>query len=308
MKADEKNSTTIVRINKAIQYIENNLASSLLLEGIAQEAHFSQFHFHRVFKAVVNETLHNYITRKRIERAAILLLHHPNKNITHIATLVGFTSISTFSRAFKKFYGLSATEFREKSPGKFSKICKTESKNGQVITELQQYICNIQNHLNFIRMKANSIAVKDLTELKVAYIPHIGPCEQIGIAFDKLLKWGYPKGLVNGQNKVITIYHDSPKITDPNKLRMSACISLPKENYPIDSSEINTRVIPAGKHVVAQFEITVDEFQKAWESVFAWVFEKGFKVRNSDPFEVYYNDLTQHPERKCTFDICIPVE
>ncbi|CAM1344268.1 AraC family transcriptional regulator [Tenacibaculum amylolyticum] len=307
MEKNEKNTAVFIRINKAIQYIESELATDLSLEDVANEAYFSPFHFHRVFKAITKETLHNYITRKRIEKAASLLIHQSEKTVTEITELVGFNSIAAFSRAFKKFYGLSPKEFREKTPSKFSKICKTESKNGEISTQLQQYICNIQNHLNFIRMKAKSIGVNHIEAIKVAYIPHIGLDKSLGNTFEKLLKWAYPKGLMNGNNKVLTIYHDSPKITAQDKLRMSACVSL--ENAEVDTSDINTRIIPAGKYITAHFEISIEEFQQAWEGVFVWIFDKGFKVRSDiDPFEVYLNNFNEHPEKICFVDLYVPIQ
>ena len=76
MKSSTKIPSTIVtRISKAISFIEDNLDTKLVLEEIAKEAYFSPFHFHRLFKAVTKETVNDFITRKRVERAASFLLH-----------------------------------------------------------------------------------------------------------------------------------------------------------------------------------------------------------------------------------------
>ncbi|MFY0630128.1 MAG: helix-turn-helix transcriptional regulator [Flavobacteriaceae bacterium] len=97
----------IARINKAIRYIEENIQSKLLLENIARAAHFSPYHFHRLFSVVLGETVNNFITRKRIEKAASLLIHQKEIPITEVSEKIGFSSLSSFSRAFKKFYGMS---------------------------------------------------------------------------------------------------------------------------------------------------------------------------------------------------------
>ena len=140
MNSTKLSNITVTRIGKAILYIEENLQKKLVLEDIARKAHFSPYHFHRLFSAVVGETLNNFISRKRIERAASHLMNKKNIPVTEVADRVGFSSLSSFSRAFKKFYGMSPLEFREVSPEKFSKICKTKSKNGQVIVSFEQYI------------------------------------------------------------------------------------------------------------------------------------------------------------------------
>ena len=103
MTSEKITSKTVVRISKAITYIEEHLQEKLILKEIASKAYFSPFHFHRLFSVVTGETLNNFIVRKRIEKAAAFLLHKKEMSVTEISEMVGFTSISSFSRAFKKF-------------------------------------------------------------------------------------------------------------------------------------------------------------------------------------------------------------
>ena len=304
MNADKVAKENIARLNTAINYIEENLVEKLSLEIVAEKAHFSPFHFHRLFKLIVNETVHNFIHRKRIERAASFLLNQKEKNITEIAEKVGFSNLSSFSKSFKKFYGISPNKFKEESPDKFSKICKTESKNGQVEITFEQYICNINNALNWLQMNAIT-EIKKIQRLDLAYIPHKGKMEAIGSVYNKLVKWATPKGLINEKTRMVTIYHDSPKITDPNNLRMSACIVL---NDPIElDGEVNLRILSATKCIVSRLEITPFEFQQAWEASFAFMVENGYKKSEIDPFEIYYNNAAEHPENKFIVDLCIPI-
>lgn len=297
---------TIVRISKAISFIEENLSDKLVLEEIAKEAYFSSFHFHRLFKIVTKETVNDFITRKRIEKAASFLIHKKEKSVTEISEAIGFTNLSSFSRAFKKFYGLSPAEFRKETPSKFSKICKEESKNGQVEVRFEEYICNIQNALNWIKMNAKT-EVKIVPEIKVAYISHQGKMDVIGNVYNRLMRWAMPKGLMNQPDlKMITIYHDSPKITDPNNLRMSACMTLSSEVN--SEGEVNLKTLPATKCIVSRFELGFHEFQQAWESNFVWMSEHGYKKADKDPFEIYHNNPNEHPEGKSIVDLCIPVE
>ncbi len=307
MNSSKKLNTKVVtRIGKAITYIEEHLHEKLVLNDIATKAHFSPFHFHRLFTVVTGETLNNFIIRKRIEKSASFLLHKNNFTITEVSEKTGFTSLSSFSRTFKKFYGLSPLEFKESSPDKFSKISKEESKNGQVITLFEQYICNVNNSLNWLKMNANT-EVKIVPEMQLAYISLQGNIDLIGNVYNRLMQWAYPKGLMQQDDlRMVTIYHDSPKITDLNHLRMSACMTL---NRRVETEgEVNLRILPDTKCVVSPFEIGLDEFQKAWESSFVWMSEKGYKKADQAPFGIYYNNPEEHPERKCIVDICIPIE
>ncbi|GFD83224.1 AraC family transcriptional regulator [Tenacibaculum mesophilum] len=297
---------TVIRISNAIDFIERNLDKKLVLEEIAEKAYFSPYHFHRLFKAVTKETVNDFITRKRVEKSASFLLNKKNKTVTEVSEIVGFVTLSSFSRAFKKFYGMSPAEFKKESPSKYSKICKTESKNGKIETQFEQYICNINTNLKWMQMKAKT-EVKKMPTLKVAYLTHQGKMDAVENAYHKLMEWAYPKGLMQQENlRMLTVYHDSPKITDEDKIRMSVCLTLNSEVKT--EGEVSVKEIPELKCIVSRLEITPSEFQQAWESSFVWMSEHGFKKADQDPYEIFYNNPNEHPEGKCIVDICIPVD
>ena len=110
---------------------------------------------------------------------------------------------------------------------------------------------------------------------------------------------------MNEKTRMLTIYHDSTKITAPNNLRMSACIVL---NNPIKvDGEVNLKAIKNTKAIVSRLEINSFQFQQAWESNFAWMVENGYNKSEIDPFAIYYNNATEHPENKFIVDLCIPI-
>lgn len=297
---------TITRIAKAIAYIEDNLQENLSLSSVAEVAHFSPYHFHRLFKSVTKETLSDFILRKRIELAAHYLIHRKEISITEITEKVGFNSLSVFSRNFKKFYGKSPVDFRNTSKSKFSKIHKTESKKGKIETQFEQYICNINENLNWMKSRAKT-TVEVTEELHLAYVSHQGKMDAIVNSYGRLMRWATPKGLMNQEDlRMITIYHDSPKITDLNKIRMSACMTIPKGFKKDDL--VNYKVLKPTKCIVAKLEVGFHEFEQAWESCFVWMNENGYHKSEIDPFEIYYNNPNEHPEGLSIVDLCIPVE
>ncbi len=74
----------ISRINRVISYVEANLENDLSVNKLAEVAHFSPYHFHRIFSAFTGEPLISYVKRKRIEKAASILLF---VNPTHRAMI-----------------------------------------------------------------------------------------------------------------------------------------------------------------------------------------------------------------------------
>ena len=295
----------IKRVNLALSFIDAHLDSNVLsLESVSEIALFSPFHFHRIFKSIVGETLNSYIGRKRLERAAAMLIHKKEFTITEIALHVGFSTNSAFTRAFKKFYNLSPSEFKNQHPYKFSKIGIVESKIGQENFMLESYFCNINNHLNWIEMNAN-IEVKQIPELHFASLTHIG-VENIDKAFERIIKWAISKGLMqNSETRLARVFHDSFKITDANKVRMSISV-LTKEPVLVEG-DIHNLSAKAGKYIVGRFEITPQDFEKSWSGLFIWMHDNGYAKADSTPFEIYQNDMREHPEGKAIVDFYIPV-
>lgn len=299
------NNAYKIRISAILQYIDDHLDSELTLEKLSAMGFYSPFHFHRVFKAITNETLNAYVTRKRIENTAAVLLHQESVTITEISLQFGFSSNSSFTRTFKKFYGISPTEFRKSAPSKYSKIRQAESKNGQEGGLFEEYICNITNYLNWITMNAK-IEVKEMPAMQLACITQIGS-KGLANAYERLMRWAIPKGLLDyNQLKMVNIYHDSFKITDPDKVRMSACMTI-SETVTV-GGEIGLKTIAKGKCIVGSFEIGLDAFEKSWTSLFMWMNEKGYKKAESNPFEIYHNNFNEHPQKICIVDFCIPIE
>ena len=125
MKSIDKNRADYIsRINNVMDFVEKNLEKELPLEYVSKAANFSPFHFHRIFSAITGEKINSFIQRKRIEKIASLLLLGSDIPLTDLAFKYGFNSGASFSRAFKKFYGITPSVFKENSKEQYSKISK----------------------------------------------------------------------------------------------------------------------------------------------------------------------------------------
>jgi len=311
------------RINRVIDYIEANIGSELSLKELAGVAHFSPFHFHRIFGAMVGETLNDFIQRLRIEKAASMLVQNPKQTITGIALDCGFSSSSVFARAFKDNFGMSASDWRAHGHAQYSKNGKKESKDSQPVGNTGkefnvtlQYNQSTLNQIWRVKMKnekiQTNIEVRDIPEMHVAYVRHVGPyagdVQLFERLFNKLCAWAGPRGLLQSPDaKFINIYHDNPDITDDKKLRMDVCVTVPPDTQ-VDG-EIGKAVIPAGKNAIAHFEINADQFGDAWNAVYGgWFPESGYQPDDRPCFELCLNSPKDHPEGKHIVDIYAPVK
>lgn len=98
-------------LKRATEYIEENLAEDLSLADVARAANFSPYHFARLFKASTGTSPHQYIIRRRVERARVLLTT-TRWPIAQIAHEVGFASASHLSTHFRRAFGVTPTDFR----------------------------------------------------------------------------------------------------------------------------------------------------------------------------------------------------
>ncbi|MBZ2172267.1 GyrI-like domain-containing protein [Nitratidesulfovibrio sp. SRB-5] len=102
------------RINRVIDYIVADPARDFTLDELAGAAPFSPFHFHRIFAGLVGETLHAFIRRLRMDRAANMLAFAPALNVTDVAMDCGFSSSQNFARAFRERFAMTPSEYRRR--------------------------------------------------------------------------------------------------------------------------------------------------------------------------------------------------
>jgi len=110
-----KVSTKIVlyqRLQNAKTFIDESFDTKLSLQKLAGEACLSEHHFLRHFKTAFGITPHQYITKKRLEKARELLLE-TSVSISEISEQIGMDNLSSFSRLFKKHHGLSPEKYRK---------------------------------------------------------------------------------------------------------------------------------------------------------------------------------------------------
>ncbi|HDR4511592.1 TPA: AraC family transcriptional regulator [Bacillus cereus] len=294
MENKQSRNEYVRRIHKVQDYIESNIDSSLSIEELADVAGFSKYHFHRIFKGIVDESLSRYVNRLKLERATNLLTYRSDMTVTDIAYHFGFTDSAVFSRTFKNYYGVSPSQYRNDN-----------SKNCKDVRRTSQY-----NECKKVRGNVEIVTVDDIN---VAYIRHIGTYRELTIAFPKMIEKLFHYAAkqnyhVFEDTKVLTIYHDHHEFTEDYQLRTSLCITIPDESA-VETSDIGIMVIPSGKYAVGHFEIFQDEYKGAWDFIYGeWLPNSGYKPRDAYPFEMYKNDPRQHPENKHIVDIYVPIE
>jgi AraC family transcriptional regulator len=291
----------ISRINTVIHYISEHLNENLSLEQLARVACFSQYHFHRLFSSIMNETPADFVLRLRLEKAANILAQDRPQSITEIAYNSGFSSPSVFSRAFIKHFGVSASKWRKK--------CKTKSKKREEPELRTPYLDSAGYKKNQKRDKIMNVEVKTLPAMHVAYVANLQgyKTDKIKHAWDVLCRWAGAHELLNNHSMLLGISFDNPDITPEHKCRYYACIVVTPETT--GNKEISFMDILGGKHAVLRFEGRSNAIADAYKQLYSnWLPTSGYQPADLQCYEVYLKSPDQQPRGVIIMDICLPVK
>ncbi|HRK31066.1 MAG TPA: AraC family transcriptional regulator [Tepidisphaeraceae bacterium] len=202
-----------------LTHIQANLDGDLSLEALAGVAGCSAAYFARRFAQIMAETPKQYTLRLRLERAAVRLVLLDDR-VLDIALDCGFSCHETFSRAFRRRFGVSPLGFR--ASGRLPAAPKSRSKTLGV--EVPQRV-----EVSAEAVSLSSTVVRTLAPMSLAFVRHVGPYEQVPVdSWDVVLDWALRRG-IGPPYVLMGIAHDAPGITEPARLRFDAAVRVPCE-------------------------------------------------------------------------------
>lgn len=212
---------TLGRIHRAIDHVVGHLDGDLSLEAVARAARFSPFHFHRIFKALLGETLGHFVKRQRLERALHLMSHAPARSLTDVALACGFSSSSDFSRCFKQRFGVSPSAF-DLATFRADRRDEFERAHGGVEGAPRFGLLPPgENPDGF------EVTLRDLPARTVAYVRVLDPYRSPGAvtaAYEHLLAWAEAHGVAD--RPWLGYQWDEPEIVALEHCRYDAAVEV----------------------------------------------------------------------------------
>jgi AraC family transcriptional regulator len=295
------------RMHRVVEHIDQHLDQPLDLGVLAEVAHFSPFHFHRLFSAWMGETLGDYLRRRKVEVAAMRLAAQPRVSILQTALSVGFGSAEAFARAFKARFGRSPTSWkREQTEQRLA-----NSKRGQMDRKMGQAPAVASTNHGLSRNTHPELPMNvrliDRQPTTIAYRRYVGPYgDPVSQFWQKTV---YPWLAANGllEQPRYGISHDDPGITAPEQCRYDAGVEVPPQLVPSGNAFKTT--IPGGRYAARSFKGTAAVIAEAWTAVLRdWLPSSGLQLDARPCFEYYPKGSTYDPATgvfEC--EICIPV-
>jgi AraC family transcriptional regulator len=298
-----------VWINKVLEFIQLNLNEELSLQQLSKVANYSPFHFQRLFTEQVGETPKQYIIRLRLERMAHYLNIFPNLSISELSIESSFASLSTFSRAFKNYFGISAEEYKKFPRNKNRKLCETYSKKGKTYLKESTDLCARDFSLAEIMDWKNkvNISTKMHQSCKLIYLSTcLKNSDSISLAYRDLCRWAEPMGLLTSETRFIGMLLDIPFITRIEKCRYWAGITFP-EHFQLPKGT-SIAEVPSGLYATYQLKGNLLSTIKSLVYFnHGWLVESGYSIRDITGFEVFTENPANKPSETIIREILIPV-
>src|SRR5580658_5722111 len=241
------------RIDRVIDYLRENLHRPVKLGELANVACFSEFHFHRIFRAVSGETLNNFTNRLRLEKAA-RHLRFSDRSLTHIALDCGFSSSATFSRAFRSGYDTSPSQFRKSGEIKKSKICKE-------LCTGQEYVLPMSAEE---KRAAFPVRLIEVPERQVAYIrvTNAFDLDRLLAVFKRMIEWAKSQDIFS-QGVLFGMTVDDPDVTPKHLYRYEVCLA---STLPFERTEGMSKLkMPAMRYAATRVSGDVRKVATAWD-------------------------------------------
>ncbi len=284
---------------RVLVHIQNHLDDALCLEELASVAHFSPYHFHRIFRGLVGESVQGHIRRLRLERAAhrLKFTDHP---VTHIAFEAGYETHESFTRAFRSAYDASPSGFRKQHqslPVKPAASGVHFSPKG-VLQEFQA-VTEGAAPMN--------VRIETVEPIRVAFTRHTGPYDQVGETWAKLFTWAGPRGLVGPSTTTVAVVYDDPAVTPPDRLRYDACMVISEETEA--EGDIGVQTIGGGAYAVTRHVGPYVQLGDTYARLCGeWLPGSGREARSAPALEFYRNSPMNTPSEGLITDVFLPLE
>ncbi len=268
------------RILRVLVHIQQHLDEPLPLEELAAVAHFSPFHFHRIFHGMVGESVKEHVRRLRLERAA-LRLKSSREPIVQIALAAGYDAHESFTRAFRVVFGENPSEYRDSR-----RTAEWPASPSNVHISPEGTLVGFEP-VAWVGRRLEA-QVRTFSSRRVAFARHVGPYHKVGESWDRLIAWAGPRGLLGPQLMLLGIVHDDPETTPPEKWRYDAAIVVGEDAQA--ERDIGIQELPEGRYAVTTHHGEYTTLGQSYARLCSeWLPKSGEELAAAPALEFYLN-------------------
>jgi AraC family transcriptional regulator len=267
------------RVQRVVDYLAEHLDEALNFETLARVACFSPYHFHRIYRALLGETVNDTLRRLRLHRAAIDLLDR-ELSIERTARRAGYASQAAFTRGFRAEYGEPPARYR-----------------------LARRVVQLEQGKN---SRMYQVEIITRPKLRVAAIEHRGDYQLTSKVFERLMTIAATTGLLTQDTRSIGIFHDDPTAVPKAQLRATACITVGDDWVP--SGELTEAHIEGGRYARIIHTGPYTELKTAYDWLYqTWLPNCEEEPRDLPCLEEYVNNPRQVQAKDLQTAVLMPL-
>lgn len=297
MKTKDRKQSTINAqpFEKVLVYIDKNLDKKLTLDMLCKIESLSKFHFHRLFHLHFGLTVFQYIQLQRMKKAATQLYYHSHLSVTNIAFDAGFKNAESFSRAFKKIFLVTPTEFK-KEPN-WEPINNKLNNNLKNILKEEQTL-NSQLNVNVIWFNHTKIAV----------MKHKGSTAKLPSSIKQFIEWRKENHTPPSISKTYNILYDDPSSTPADDYRFDIATNI-KTNILDNSYGVIECEIPEGYCATLRHKGSDEHLEALINRLYSqWLPNSNHQLRDFPCFIERVTMFSTVNESEAITDIYLPIE
>lgn len=274
--------------NDVMNYVYKFIDTNINIDELSLELNVSKFHLHRIFKDEFGKNIYESIKSIRLQKASNLLITNKYSTITDISQMTGYSSQTSFLRAFKQRFEMTPKDWKNGGYKEYS-------------NKIVEKITN-QNE-NYSEFDITPCIVK-MPEIKGYYIRHQGYDRSIKKTWQKLQTWIYTYDIK--EYKQIALHHDNPIITPLEECQYIAIVSL--ENDELDDVTLPSLIIPKG--IYAKFSLSgkYGDVIKLIQWVYHyWLIDSGYETTTNPSYTIYHKNHFLSDDEEFVLDYYLPI-
>jgi AraC family transcriptional regulator len=271
-------------------YIYTHIDTDINLDWLCEELEVSKFHMHRVFKEAFGRNIYESIKSIRLQKASNLLVTNKYSTITEIGQLCGYSSHSSFNRAFKERFGVSPKAWKKGAYKEYSQNIMIHSEHPALYSKA-----------DFSNYKPEIV---QMPPVNAYYIRHHGYNKSMKETWQKLHTWKLSNNITEYEE--IGLYHDNPSITPHDACQYIACIKTDQEG--LENGRLPSFVISGGTYAKFDHKGVYGDILKLIQWVYhEWLPNSDFETTTKPSFAVHRKNhfLSEDGEFDISFYVSI---
>ncbi|TLP39285.1 AraC family transcriptional regulator [Arcobacter arenosus] len=278
--------------NYTMNYIYNYIDTDINIDKLANKFEISRVYFQNIFKNQIGKNIYEAIKDIRLYKASNLLLTNKSSTIKQIANMCGYSSQTSFIRAFRLRFNQTPKEWRNGGHKNYS---------NNILKDIDINFDEIKN------LDKSEPKIVKLNPMKIYYLRNKGYSkESLKKTWQKIQAWIYTNNITN--YKELAFYHDNPVITPANDCVYVAAVFVEDK---IDLSNTNLPHFKISGGLYASFEISGvhGDILRLLQWVYQdWLPKSGFETTTNPAHTVLRQNHYTHSSGRFEATLYLPIQ